>query len=170
MGRSSSVTAVKTAEAVEDAKELISSARSDVGTLEEKLDALHAPVWEPANQLPHWQEIVKPSWAVDVETWARSLEYHVVVLNEGRLEASEVLIPRCLEGWAPPMTVSAVTVREDWIFDGSAAREELETRFAVQSMKVTAGGISGAVKTCRKILIFFRRSRYRTSKKDAPNS
>jgi DNA mismatch repair protein MutS len=53
----------------------------------------------------------------------------------GRLEPSEVLLPRALDGWGLPMEGAAVTFREDWIFDLATAREELEGRYRVRSLE-----------------------------------
>lgn len=60
----------------------------------------------------------------------------------GRLEASELLVPRSVsdsgalaEIPAPSAGGPALTVREDWVFDIEFAREELARRLAVKSLE-----------------------------------
>jgi DNA mismatch repair protein MutS len=80
--------------------------------------------------------------ALDLSTGELSAQ--AVPLSEvddelGRLEASEILVPRTLaEGQTGPMALDAgvpTTVREDWIFDLVPAREEVERRYAVQGLE-----------------------------------
>jgi len=59
----------------------------------------------------------------------------------GRLEPSELLLPRSLEGELAkpaeerPETGPVATYRDDWLFDEELARDELERRYQVQSLE-----------------------------------
>jgi DNA mismatch repair protein MutS len=91
--------------------------------------------------------------ALDLSTGELSVQEvagHEVEDELGRLEAAELLLPRSLGegadgdlsaglGLTPseqdPPPQAASTLREDWIFDLSTARDELEGRYGVQSLE-----------------------------------